>query len=259
MSPPPTLPAGRLSRPPARKLASCWSQPIAAHCPCGGGVPCRRRVAASSAQQRPCPGRRCALLVAASSSGEWWVATDDDAMTAHRRRCRQLEHLKRRRVRRLRPRQPARRSPPRRRLCAWRRQDKADGLGGRFALGGGVTRLALLLRCDGAADRARREARSGGGGGRRARARACSGATRAQQIGVVQFLPLGGHGGGGSRNSRGVGGVMRAGGALQKWLWQASAAARLGRARHDAEEGDPAGRARAREPRFRRGGFLYYV
>jgi len=36
---------------------------------------------------------------------------------------------------------------------------------------------------------------------------------------------------------------MRAGGALQKWLWQASAAARLGRARHDAEEGDPAGRA----------------
>jgi hypothetical protein len=24
----------------------------------------------------------------------------------------------------------------------WRRQDKADGLGGRFALGGGVARLA---------------------------------------------------------------------------------------------------------------------
>ena len=125
------------------------------------------------------------------------------------------------------------------------RGDGVDGLGGRLALGGGVTRLVLLLRCDGAADRARREARSGGGGGRRARARACSGATRAQLIGVVQFLlPLGGHGGGGSRNSRGVGGVMmRAGGALQKWLWQASAAARLGRARHDAEEGDPACRA----------------
>ena len=99
-------------------------------------------------------------------------------MTAHRRRCRQLEHLKRRRVRRLRPRQPARRSPPRRRLCAWRRQDKADGLGGRFALGGGVTRLALLLRCDGAADRARREARSGGGGGRRTRVQLSRPSTR---------------------------------------------------------------------------------
>ena len=95
------------------------------------------------------------------------------------------------------------------------RGDGGDGLGGRLALGGGVTRLALLLRCDGAADRARREARSGGGGGRRARARACSGATRAQQIGVVQFLPLGGHGDGGSRNSRGVGGDARGRGAAE--------------------------------------------